>query len=532
MTEPRDKLQEVEARRQKLFEGGGAKEVERQHKLGKLTARERLARLFDPGTFQELNLWICPIRTGFDVDDRDLPGDAVVTGMGLVNGRPIYAYIHDFTVLAGAMSLGQNHKVTQIMEKALRDGVPYVGMVDSGGIKVHDLFGRPAYRPIVADVSMGFTMNPFSTPSVSSGVIPQISLMIGPCYAGSAYSPISADFVIMRKGTSYMSLASPQLLKTATHVDVTQEQIGGAELHAKVTGSTDFLADTDEQAIEWCRGLLSYLPLNNKERTPRVDTKDDPQRADERLLNIVSADSSKTYDMHDVISRVVDDGRFFEIQSLFARNLIVGFARMAGEAVGIVANNPAENGGALDYNTCDKQSRFVRFCDDFNIPLVFLVDTPGFLPSVEQEKSREGLIRTAARAVFSVAEATVPRIVIYVGRCFGTARLAMGTLRMGVDDVFAWHTSRVARMDPLEAVRTIYKQEIAQAADPAQEEQKRLSELLDKYVHFPYHAGEYLMVEDIIDPRQTRPVICKALRHLSNRQAIVRPWKKSSLMPR
>lgn len=532
MTDPREKLQEVEARRQKLYEGGGVKEVERQHKLGKLTARERLARLFDPGTFQEVNLWIRPITTGYDVDDRDLAADAVITGMGRVNGRPIYAYIHDFTVLAGAMSLGQNHKVTQVMEKALRDGVPYVGMIDSGGIKIHDLFGRPAYRPIVADACMGFTSNPWNCPCQCSGVVPQISLMIGPCYAGSAYSPIAADFVVMRKGTSFMSLASPQLLKTVTFVDVTQEEIGGAELHAKVTGSTDFLANKDEDAIEWTRELISYLPSNNRDKAPRIDTKDDPERADDGILDIVTAQSSAPYDMHDVISRIVDDGRFLELQALFARNLIIGFARIGGDTVGIVATNPAVNGGALDYNTCDKQSRFVRFCDAFNIPLVFLVDTPGFLPSKEAETSREGLIRHAARAAFAIAEATVPRVVIYVGKCFGTARLALGTLRMGVDDVYAWPTSQVARIDPLEAVRIIYKREIAEAADSSAEEQKRLKELLEKYVRFPYHAGEYLMVEDIIDPRRTRSVIYKTLNHLSNRPAIGRPWKKSSLMPR
>ncbi|MDP2952844.1 MAG: acyl-CoA carboxylase subunit beta [Chloroflexota bacterium] len=528
----REKLQGVEEHRKRLFQGGGPREVERQHDLGKLTARERLEKLFDPGSFQEINLWIRPIRTGFDVDERELAGDGVVTGFGQVHGRPIYAYAHDFTVLGGAQSLGQQHKVAQIMEKALEARVPCVGMIDSGGIKVHDLFGRPARRPILDGDGMGFAYGMFPMVPLNSGVIPQVSLMIGPCYAGSAYSPIMADFVIMRKGTSYMSVASPPLLKAATFIDVTQEEIGGATLHATVTGSCDVLSENDEEAVLSCRKLLTYLPLNNAQKPPVVDTGDDPNRREESLLELVPADLSHPYDMHEVIERVVDKGSLMELQALFAQNIIIGFARLAGHTVGIVANNPAVKGGALDTNTCDKQTRFVRFCDAFGIPLVILVDTPGFLSDAEQEKSREGLLRHAARPTFALCEATVPRVVVHIGKCFGTARLIMGTLRMGVDRVYAWPISQVAKIDPERAVDQIYGKEIEAAPNPQEERERRLQGLLKEYVRFPSHAGEYLMVEDIIDPRETRPILVKTLNLLENKGTPTRPWRKHSLLPR
>jgi acetyl-CoA carboxylase carboxyltransferase component len=526
-----DKLREVEERRKRLLEGGGAAAIENQHRLGKLTARERLSLLFDPDTFQELDLWIRPIRTGFDVDDRELPAEGVVTGFGQVNGRPIYAYLHDFTVLGGVQSVGQQHKVTKIMERAVAHGVPYVGLVDSGGIKVHDMFGRPGNRPVVGGTGMGFTSGIFPAVPLASGVVPQVSLMIGPCYAGSAYSPIMADFVIMRKGTSYMSVASPALLKSVTFADVTQEEIGGAELHARVTGSTDFLVDSDEEAIAICRELLSLLPQNNGEKPPVVDTGDDPERREESLLQI-PAGLSQPYDMRQVITQVLDKGQFLELQALFAPNMIIGLGRLGGSTVGIVANNPQEKGGAIDINACDKEARFIRWCDAFNVPLVFFVDTAGFVPSAEEERSREGRIRNAAKPVFAICEATVPRVVIHVGQCFGPARLAMGTLRMGVDAAYAWPSARVARIDPEEAVDRIYGPEIAAAENPSQVRGERLQGLLDTYMRFPFHAGEQLMVEDIIDPRDTRPVLIRTLRLLAHKGEPVRPGRKHSLVPR
>ncbi|MFC1940675.1 acyl-CoA carboxylase subunit beta [Chloroflexota bacterium] len=525
-------IEKVEKKRQRYYQGGGPEAIERQHSLGKLTARERLALLYDPGTFQEENLFIRPIRTGFDVDQRELPGDAVITGFGKVHGRSVYSYIHDFTVLGAAQSLGQSHKVTRVMEKAAEAGVPYVGMIDSGGVKIHDLFGRPANRPILGGAVLGFTRGHFACVSRNSGIIPQISLMIGPCYAGSAYSPIMADFVVMRKGTSYMSVASPQLLKTVTFADISQEELGGAEVHAKVTGSCDFLTENDEESIAVCRDLLTYLPLNWKEKPPVVDTGDAPNRREDDLLDIVPADLSTPYDMHEVINRVVDKGQFLELQRLYAPNMIIGFGRMEGKTVGIVANNPIVKGGYIDLDACDKEARFIRFCDAFNIPLITFVDTPGFLPGVEQEHSQQGLLRRAAKAVFAMCEATVPKIAVCVGMSHGPARLAMGTPKEGVDMVFSWPQARVTRMDPREVVEKIWKEEIAKAKKPDEVREEKYRELLDKYIDYPFHAAECLMVDEIIDPRDTRSALIRRLEILANKEAQPRPWRKHPLMSR
>jgi acetyl-CoA carboxylase carboxyltransferase component len=528
-----DKIKAVEDRRSHFLQGGEKKEIDRQHQLGKLTARERLARLFDEGSFQEIDLWIRAIRTGFDIDERELPGDAVITGFGKIKGRTVFAYLHDFTVVGGTMSSGQDHKVTRLMEMALEAKAPYIGIVDSGGVRIHDLFGRPAFRPIQAGrLGIGGTTGIFSAPSIASGVIPQISVMLGPCYAGSAYSPTLADFIIMRKGTSFMSVASPQLLKTVTYKDVTQDEIGGAELHATITGTADYLAETDEEALDFCQELLTYLPLNNRENPPVKNTGDNPNRREDNLLKIVPADLSQPYDMHDVIHQMVDKGQFLELQRLYAKSIIIGFARLNGKVVGIVGNNPAENQGILSINTCNKEARFIRFCDCFNIPLIFLVDTPGFPPSIEEERSRDGLVRTAARPVFAICEATVPMIALYVGRCFGPARLIMGTPRMGVDIAYSWPSALVARMDPEEAMNIIYKEEINSSENPEKIRREKLDELLKSFFKFPYHAAEQLMVNEIIDPRDTRSILIRTLEALANKGPNPRAWKKHSLIPR
>jgi acetyl-CoA carboxylase carboxyltransferase component len=529
-----DKIKAVEDRRRRLLEGGDTKEIERQHQQGKLTARERLARLFDEGSFQEIALWIRPIKTGFDIDRRDLPGDAVITGFGMIHGRTVYAYLHDFTVLGGSMSSGQDHKVTRLMEMAMEARAPYVGVVDSGGVRIHDLFGRPAFRPIQAGrLGIGGTSGIFAAPSIASGVIPQVSLLLGPCYAGSAYSPTLADFLVMQKETSFMSVASPQVLKTVTYKNVTHEEIGGAELHATVTGTADYLAGTDQEAIGFCRELMTYLPLSNDPTTlPVVDTHDAPDRRDEELLNIVPADLSRPYDMHDIINRIVDDGRFLELQALFAKSIIIGFARFEGRTVGIVANNPAQDNAVLNVNTCDKQARFIRFCDSFNIPLVFLVDTPGFSSNADEERSRDGLIRTAARPVFAICEASVPMIVIHIGRCFGPARLIMGTPRMGVDMTYSWPSAQVARMNPEETVEVIYGREINASDTPGSVKRERLNEFMKNYSAHPYHAAEQLLADDIIDPRDSRFTIIRTLRAFANKEPGPRPWRKHGLIPR
>jgi len=528
----RDKVKDIEERRKLLLGGGGIEAVRRQHGRGKLTARERVEKLIDAGSFQEIDLWIRPIKTGFDVDNRILPGDAVITGFGKIHDRPVYVFSEDLTVLGGTFGSSFHHKVTRIMEMAREKGIPYIQIIDSGGERIHDLFGRPAMRPILGGRSaIGGTSSLYAAPGIDSGVIPQITLMLGPSYAGSAYSPTMADFYIMRNKVAFMSVASPQLLKSVTFQDVTQEEIGGAELHATVTGIADFLTETDEEAIEICRELVTYIPLNHREKPPIVNMGDAPNRRDEDLLEIVSADLSKPYDMHKVITRIVDKGQFLELQRLFAKNLIIGFARLAGQTVGIVANNPAEANGILTLNTCDKEARFIRWCDAFNVPLIFLVDTPGFLPSVEQEQSEDGLLRTAPKPVFAICEASVPMVTVYIGRCYGVARLVMGTLRMGVDLAYSWPSAQVARINPEEAVGIIYKDEISSSEEPDKVRKDKLAELFKNYIDYPFHALEQGMVNDLIDPRDTRPILIRTLKNLANKKVDPRPWRRHSLLP-
>lgn len=527
-----NKIKEIEKRRQRLYEGGGPKQIEKHHQAGKLTARERLNLLIDPGTFQEIDLWVRPIKTGFDIDEKELPGDAIITGFGEIHGRPFYVISEDITVVGGTFGTGFHHKITRIMEMAIENKVPYIQMIDSGGERIHDLFGRIGFRPVLGGRgAYGGTSSLYHAPGMASGVVPQITLMLGPSYAGSAYSPTMADFYIMRKGTAFMSVASPQLLKTVTYKDVTQEEIGGSILHATISGIADFLLDTDENVIEVCRELVTYIPLNYRESPPIVDLGDDPNRPNDDLLQIVPEDLSKPYDMHEVIRSIVDKGRFLELQEIYAKSLIIGFARLHGKSVGIIANNPAESNGILTLNTCDKQARFIRWCDAFNVPLIFLVDTPGFLPNSEEEQSREGLLRTMPKVTFAICDATVPMISVCIGKNIGVSRLIMGTLRMGIDFVYAWPSSQVARINPEEAVDIIYRKEIDSAQEPQKMRQEMLTGLLKNYINYPYHAGEQVMVNDLIHPRDTRRVLINTLKNLAHKQPSPGPWKKHNLIP-
>jgi acetyl-CoA carboxylase carboxyltransferase component len=527
-----DIIREVEERRSHLLKGGPQREIDRQHEQGKLTARERIEKLFDKATFQETDLWIRSAKTGFPIDDKELPGDGVIIGVGEIHGRPIYTYAHDFTVGGGTFGTVFHHKVTRTMEMALEKKIPYIGIVDSGGERIQDWFGKPAFRPMFGGKKpMGGTMTMYRAPGIISGVVPQITLMLGPMYAGSAYSPTMADFMIIRNKTAFMSVASPSLLKAVTSQDVTQEERGGAELHAAVTGTADFLAETDEEAIEICRELMTYMPSNYMEGPPLLDLGDDPGRRDERLIEIVPGDLSKPYDMREVIRCIADKGRFLELQKLFAKSIIIGFARLDGQTVGIIANNPAEADGVLNIDTCDKEARFIRWCDAFNVPLIFFVDTPGFLSNAEQEQSKEGLMRTIPKPVFAICEATVPMITVYVGRCYGPARLIMGNTRMGVDVAYSWPSAQIARMNPERAVEIIYKEEISSSKEPDNFRREKLAELLKDNINYPYHALEQAMVDDIIDPRDTRTVLIKTLKRLAKKEPLPRPWRKHSLVP-
>ncbi len=536
MTTAKEIVSKLEENRNRLLPGGDKTAIDKQHSRGKLTAWERIQKLFDPGTFHEIGLWAQPMKTGFDIDERELPRDSVIIGYGKVDGRYTYAYAHDFTVLAGTQSTIQNSKVARAMEQAMEEGIPLVGMVDSGAIRIHDLFGRCGFKVPVRGSPVGGGGGFMYYPPLMSGVVPHISLMLGPCYAGSAYSPIMADFVIMRRNIAFMSVASPPILKAVTFRDVTEEEIGGALLHSTVTGSNDILVDSDEEAITNCRELLGYLPLNWRDKPPVVDTGDNPNRCDEQLLTIVPIDVSQPYDMHKVIASIVDKGHFFELQALYAPNVLIGFARLAGKTVGIIANNPAVNDGCLDVFCGDKMARFIRFCDCFNIPLIFLVDSPGFLPSLEQEQHRDGLPRNAAKPVFAICESTVPKITVYIRRCWGATRLMMGTERMGVDAVYTWPTADFRIEGYEKAADALYKAELAAAEHPEELRRELMKQIHEKYAT-AYHQGGILTVDDIIDPRKTRPILISTLDRLSQKQAHweklgeARPWRKHSLIP-
>ncbi len=530
MSDMREMSRELDERRKKLQPGGAQDARDKQHSRNKLTAWERIGRLFDEGTFQEIGIWTVPMKTGFDIDNRDMPRDSVIVGCGEVHGRYVYAYAHDFTVLAGTQSTINNSKVARAMEQAMEEGIPLVGVIDSGAIRIHDLFGRSGFKVPVRGSPVGGGGGFMFYPPLMSGVVPHISLMLGPCYAGSAYSPIMADFVFMRRNIAYMSVASPPVLKSVTAVEVTQEEIGGALLHSEVTGSNDLLVDSDEEAIDACRELLTFLPSSWREKPPVVDTGDDPKRTDERLLDIVPADVGQPYDMHEVISSIVDNGRLFEMQALYAPNMIIGFARLDGQTIGVVANNPAVGDGCVDVNSCDKQARFIRFCDCYNIPLVFLVDTPGFLPSLEQEQSRDGLERNAAKPVFAICESTVPKITVYVRRCWGAGRLIMGTERMGCDAVYAWPSADM-RIEGFErAADALYKAQIDTSVNPEEVRHELMEKIHDDYAT-PYHLASIQGADDIIDPRETRLVLIKTLKRLSRKLEPTRPSRKHSLIP-
>jgi Acetyl-CoA carboxylase, carboxyltransferase component (subunits alpha and beta) len=511
-------LKEIESKRNIYQLGGGQGEVAKQHKKGKLTARERLNLLFDDGTFQELNLWALPFRTGYEIDEKFSPGDAVVTGYGKVDGRTVMAYAHDFTVLAGTQSTGQHAKINRIMEGAVKAGVPYVGIADSAGVRLQDGMGQPGVRPPSDGIGLHGSGSYMYSPPQASGVVPQIAVMLGPQFAGSSYSPILKDFLIMREGNSYACLASPPVIKTITGLDVTVEELGGAMVHAKITGTCDKVVKSDEESMRFCRKLLSYWPPNWREKPPTIDMGDSPYRRDEGLLDIVPGDLTKGYDMHKLIAMLVDQGEFTETKEQYAPSIITGFARIGGQSIGIIANNPAFDLGALNMDTSDKAARFIRFCDAFNIPLVFLADTIGFLP--DPQKQAMGVERHAAKSVYAICEATVPKITVYIRNCSNWGELAMGTEQMGADLVVAWPHAQIGIVDAKNASNQFYVQ------DKGHED---LEKVIAEYNNL-YHAGSRNLFNDIIDPRETRATIHRALTWL-DKKSEKRPWKKHDNMP-
>jgi acetyl-CoA carboxylase carboxyltransferase component len=512
-------VEELEQRRIRLKLGGGLKEIEKQHEKGKLTARERIERLLDKDSFIEQDLWVSPRPTGFDIDEKEMPADGVIIGYGAIDGRGVCIYAQDFTVQGGTLGSVHAKKIIKIQKRALDFKVPLIGLIDSGGVRVQDY--------VTANVHDSYS-SMFYLHTLSSGVIPQISLMMGPCAAGATYSPILKDFLFMVNKTSYMYIASPALVKAVTFEEVTDEELGGAKVHSEVSGCCDLVINSDEEGLSKVRELLGFLPLNNQDNPPIRDSGDNPDRKDKELLQIVPPNPQTPFDMHQVILRVMDLNSFFELKPDFARNMITGFARLNGHSVGVVANNSMFLGGSLDINGADKEARFIRFCDAFNIPIVFFVDTPGYLPGKKQEHG--GIIRHGAKVLYAISESTVPKITVYIRKSYGGATPAMCNEPMGSDFLLAWPTAELALMGAEGAVSIIYRKEIAKTKDPEAIRKLKIEEYKRMFDQQPYHAAMMQRVEEIIDPRDTRPLLVKALRTMSAKK-VERPWKKHGNIP-
>lgn len=504
------------AEQERLRQGGGPKRLQKQHEAGKLSARERLALLFDPGTFTELDLFVKGRGTDLGMAGQDAPADGVVTGYGLVNGRTVYAFSQDFTVLGG--SLGEKHadKIVKVQELALKAGCPVIGINDSGGARIQE----------GVDALNGYGKIFFRN-TMASGVIPQISVIMGPCAGGAVYSPGLTDFIFMVDKTSYMFITGPNVIKTVTGEEVTQERLGGAATHTGVSGVAHFMAPDEPGCFDLIRELLSYLPSNNVEDAPLAETDDPLERADEGLLAAVPTDPNKPYDVREVISRVVDGARFLEVQPSYAANMVVGFGRIGGQSVGIIANQAKHLAGCIDINASDKAARFIRFCDAFNIPLVTFVDTPGYLPGTAQEYG--GIIRHGAKLLYAYSEATVPKLTVVLRKAYGGAYLAMCSQSLGADQTFAWPTAEIAVMGAEGAANIVFKKEIEEAEDPKAARQEKIAEYREKF-NTPYVAAARGLVDSVIDPRETRRHLGYALRALAGKRES-RPAKKHGNFP-
>ncbi|MEM1897307.1 MAG: acyl-CoA carboxylase subunit beta [Ignisphaera sp.] len=518
----RREIQELREMINRARIGGGREAIEKQHSQGKLTARERLDILFDGGNYIEIDMFVMSRATEFDMDKKKVPGDGVITAFGKIDGRYVVGIAQDFTVIGG--SVGEMHasKIVKALQYALSVGVPVVFLNDSGGARIQEgVDSLKGYGDI-------FYMN-----VAASGVIPQIAVIMGPCAGGAVYSPALMDFIIMVEKTSYMFITGPRVVKAALGEEVTEEELGGPQIHMSKSGVAHFVARDDKEAIYLVKKLLSYLPSNNMEMPPRVETGDEPERITPSLDTIVPEDTKKPYNMYEIIENVVDRGSFFEIQKEFAKNAIVGFARVNGYVVGVVANNPMYYMGALDIDSSDKIARFVRFCDAFNIPIITFVDVPGFVPGTYQE--HRGIIRHGAKIIYAYSEATVPKITVIVRKAYGGAYIALGSKHLGADMVFAWPTAEIAVMGPEAAAEVIWRKKLDAITDPSERE-KMLQKLAEEYrekLAKPYYAASRGYVDMVIEPSVTRPMIVKTLEFLlSKREIRLRiPPKKHGLMP-
>jgi propionyl-CoA carboxylase beta subunit len=501
------KLEELERRKRESELGGGERRIDRQHNEGKLTARERISMLFDPGSFQELDQLVVHRNSDFGMDKQRVPGDGVVTGYGMVQGRLAYAFAQDFTVFGGSLSETHAAKIVKIMDLAMKNGAPLIGLNDSGGARIQE-----------GVVSLGGYADIFLRNTLASGVVPQISAIMGPCAGGAVYSPAITDFILMVKKTSYMFVTGPDVIKTVTHEEVTKEKLGGAETHSQISGVAHFAADSDEDCLATIRELLSFLPSNNMEDPPRVATKDDINRVDAQLDSFIPESPNQPYEIRDLIKTIADEGHFLEVHQNYARNLVVGFIRLNGQSIGVVANQPAFLAGVLDINASRKGARFVRVCDAFNVPLLVLEDVPGFLPGTEQEYG--GIIIHGAKLLYALAEATVPKITVITRKAYGGAYCVMNSKHIRADMNFAYPTAEIAVMGAEGAVNILYR--------GAEDREAKVAEYKEKFAN-PYIAAERGYVDEIIEPRFTRRKLITAFGMLRNKRDSNPPKKHGNI---
>ncbi|WP_099360642.1 acyl-CoA carboxylase subunit beta [Fredinandcohnia onubensis] len=515
MTDIYEKINELYDRRREVELGGGDEKIDKQHEKGKLTARERIDLLLDKGTFVELNPFIEHRSIDFGLADKKGPGDGVVTGYGKINGRPVYLFSQDFTVFGGALGEMHAKKIANVMDLAAKNGAPFIGLNDSGGARIQE-----------GVVSLDGYGHIFYRNAIYSGVIPQISVIMGPCAGGAVYSPAITDFVFMVEKTSQMFITGPKVIETVTGEKISSEDLGGANVHNSISGNAHFSGETEEEVLQQVRALVSYLPQNNEEKAPILPVEEsDDYRPD--LTEIIPFDAVRPYDVRKVINQVVDADTFMEVHKDFAKNIVVGFARVKGEVVGLVCNQPKYMAGGLDIDSSDKASRFIRFCDSFNIPLITFEDVTGFFPGVKQEHG--GIIRHGAKILYAYSEATVPKLTVILRKAYGGAYVALNSKSIGADLVFAWPNAEIAVMGPQGAANIIFAREINESDNPEQTRAQKIEEYREKFAN-PYVAASQGMVDDVIDPRETRIKIIQALEMLRNKKE-TRPNKKHGNIP-
>ena len=511
-----EKIKELLDKRVEVKLGGGQKRIDTQHAKGKLTARERLALLLDEGSFEEFDMFVTHRCTNFDMQKQSFLGDGVVTGYGTIDGRLVYVFAHDFTVYAGSLSETMSLKICKIMDQAMKVGAPVIGLNDSGGARIQEGCNSLA----------GFA-EIFERNILASGVIPQISAIFGPCAGGSVYSPALTDFIMMSKENSYMFLTGPKVVKTVTGEDVTEDKLGGAIVHSTKSGVAHFVGDTEQDVLNMIRRLMSYIPSNNFEEAPYVPTNDPIDRLEDSLNTIIPESPNTPYDVKEIIHSIVDDGEFMEVHAKWATNLVVGFARFNGMSVGIVANQPCSMAGVLDINSSRKGARFVRFCDAFNIPLVTLVDVPGFLPGTGQEYN--GVILHGAKLLYAYGEATVPKVTVTLRKSYGGSHIVMSCKQLRGDMNYAWPTAEIAVMGGAGAVEVLYAREAKEQADPAKFLAEKEAEYTKLFAN-PYNAAKYGYIDDVIEPRNTRFRVIRALQQLQTKK-LANPAKKHGNIP-